>query len=42
MAPGWNAPQRVVNLLTLCMGKPESDDWGINISTKCLETLSKY
>ena len=28
MTPGWNAPQGVENVHTLCAGKPESDDRG--------------
>ena len=31
MMPGWNAPQRVENVHTLCAGKPEFDDTGNNI-----------
>ena len=28
LSPGWNAPQGVDNVHTLCACKPESDDWG--------------
>ena len=38
MATGWNAPQGVENVHTLCAGKPESDDRGNNISVKRLGT----
>ena len=38
MATGWNAPQGVENVLTLCANKPESDDRGNNISVKRLNT----
>ena len=31
MTPGWNAPQEVENVHTLCAGKPEPDDQGNNI-----------
>ena len=31
MTPGWNAPQGVENVYTLCARKPESDDWGNNM-----------
>ena len=31
MTPGWNAPQGVENVHTLCAGKPESNDRGNNI-----------
>ena len=31
MATGWNAPQGVENVHTLCAGKHESDDRGNNI-----------
>ena len=43
MATGWNAPQGVENVHTLCAGKPESDDRGNNISVKRLGTsLDRY
>ena len=38
MATGWNTPQKVENVHTLCVGKPESDDRGNNISVKRLGT----
>ena len=38
MATGWNAPQGVEKVHTLCAGKPESDDRGNNISVKRLGT----
>ena len=38
MATGWNAPQGVENVHTLCEGNPESDDRGNNISVKRLGT----
>ena len=39
MTPGWNAPQGVENLHTLCAGKPGSGDRGNNIqSNLSLET----
>ena len=31
MTPGWNAPQEVENVHTLCAGKPESDNQGNNM-----------
>ena len=31
MATGWNAPQGVENVHTLCADKPESDDRGNNM-----------
>ena len=37
--PGWNAPQGVENVHTLCADKPESDDRGNDISLMCLERL---
>ena len=42
MTPGWNAPQGVDNVHTLCAGKPESDDQGYNISVKWLDTSLVY
>ena len=38
-ATGWNDPQGVENVHTLCAGKPESDDQVNNISVKRLGTL---
>ena len=38
MATGWNAPQGVENVHTLCVGKPEYNDRGNNISVKRLDT----
>ena len=34
LVPGWNAPQGVDNVHTLCAGKSESDERGNNISVK--------
>ena len=31
MTPGWNAPQGVENVHTLCAGEPKSDDRGNNM-----------
>ena len=39
VVPGWNAPQGVENVHTLCAGKPESDDRGNNMFVKRLETI---
>ena len=41
MLPGWNTPQGVENVRTICGGKPESDDGDNNISLNRLET-SQY
>ena len=38
VVPGWNAPQGVENVHTLCAGKPDSDDRGNNMFVKRLET----
>ena len=38
MATGWNAPQGVENVHTLCAGKPKFDDRGNYISVKRLGT----
>ena len=37
ITPGWNAPQGVENVHTLCAGKPESDDRGNNISVNSIQ-----
>ena len=42
MTPGWNAPQGVENVHTLCADKPESDDLGNIGYTKRLDTLLMY
>ena len=42
MTPGWNAPQGVENVHTLCAGNSESDDRGNNIYIKRLETSFMY
>ena len=42
MTPGWDAPQGVENVHSLCAGKPESNDWANNISVKHLETSLMY
>ena len=37
--PGWNAPQGVEIVHTLCAASTESNDWGNSIFVKRLETF---
>ena len=42
MVPGWNTPQGVENVYTLCASKREFNERDHNIYVKRLETPSMY